>query len=337
MENFERVSVQNEIEVNQKVSLLRQLSIFALSAVVLSSCTSSSGEVVSNSTLFGQPWISGLDKNEPPLQAQQYDRNTVVIRQSLRTSFEAPFMYLIFGEKTALLIDTGAGGIDLRSMVDQQIAAWLEANGRETISLVVMHSHAHGDHIAADAQFIDRADTVIVGHGVEEVADYFFIEDWPNGSQAFDLGGRIVDIIPTPGHHDTHVMVYDRAERLLFSGDVIYPGRLYFQCRKVDELRSSINRIAEFANTRDVSWVLGSHIELAQEPGKAFDSNDLFRTDERLLEMTLATITDVQSALLQMGNIPRVKPYDDFILFPHPADPRGKKPPDWCVGEGDTN
>ena len=132
--------------------LLRQLSIFALSAVVLSSCASSSGEVTSSSTLFGQPWISGLAKSEPPLQAQQYDRNTVVIRQSLRTSFEAPFMYLIFGETTALLIDTGAGGIDLRSMVDQQIAAWLKANGRETISLVVMHSHAHGDHIAERVQ-----------------------------------------------------------------------------------------------------------------------------------------------------------------------------------------
>ena len=306
------------------VSLLRQLSIFALSAVVLSSCASSSGEVTSSSTLFGQPWISGLAKNEPPLQAQQYDRDTVVIRQSLRTSFEAPFMYLIFGETIALLIDTGAGGIDLRSVVDQQIAAWLEASGREKISLVVMHSHAHGDHTAADEQFVDRADTVIVGHGVEDVANFFLIEDWPNRSRAFDLGGRIVDIIPTPGHHDTHVMVYDRAQRLLFSGDVIYPGRLYFQCRKIGELKNSINRIAEFANTRDVSWILGSHIELAQEPGKAFDSSDLVRKDERLLELTLATITDIQSALSQVGNFPRVKPYNDFILFPYSADPRGK-------------
>ena len=318
------------------MSLLRQLAISSLSAVVLSSCTPHSDEVVSESTLFGQPWISGLDRNEPPLQAQNYDRNTVVIRQSLRTSFEAPFMYLIFGEKNALLIDTGAGGIDLRSMVDQQIVAWLSATGRESISLVVMHTHSHGDHVAADEQFTDRADTVIVGHTAEDVAAFFLIDDWPNGSQSFDLGGRTVDIIPTPGHHDTHVMVYDRTTRLLFSGDVIYPGRLYFQCGKIDDFSSSISRIAEFAKTQDVSWILGAHIELAQEPGKVFDSNDLVRTHERLLEMTPATITDVQSALLQMGNVPRVKPYDDFILVPHPADPRGKKPPDWCLGEVNT-
>ncbi len=319
------------------MSLLRHLSIFAVSAVVLSSCIAYSDEMASGSTIFSQPWNSGPNKNEPPLQAQQYDRNTVVIRQSLRTSFEAPFMFLIFGEKNALLIDTGAGGVDLRSMVDQQIVAWLNATGRESISLVVMHSHAHGDHVAADEQFEDRANTVIVGHGVDDVADFFNIDDWPNGSQTFDLGGRIVDIIPTPGHHDTHVMVYDRATRLLFSGDVIYPGRLYFQCGKVDEFRRSIRRIAEFSNTRDISWILGAHIELAQKPGKAFDSNDLVRTDERLLEMTSATITDIQSALLQMGNVPRVKPYDDFILFPHPADPSGKKPPDWCLGEVNTS
>ena len=319
------------------MSLLRRLSVFALFAAASSSCTTISNEVASDSSLFSQPWISGLDKNEPPLQAQQYDQNTVVIRQSLRTSFEAPFIYLIFGEKRALLIDTGAGGVDLRSTVDQQIEAWLLATGRESISLVVMHSHAHGDHIAADEQFVNREDTVIVGHEVDDVADFFLIDHWPNGEAAFDLGGRVVDIISTPGQHDTHVIVYDRSTGLLFSGDVLYPGRLYFQCSKIDEYRSSINRVVEFTNTREVSWILGAHIELAQKPGKTFNSNDLVRTDERLLEMTPATITDVQSALRQMGNRPRVEPYDDFVLFPHPADPRGKKPPNWCLSADGTN
>jgi glyoxylase-like metal-dependent hydrolase (beta-lactamase superfamily II) len=298
--------------------------------VVLSSCLASSTEIVSDSTVFSQPWISGLHENEAPLQAQQYDSNTVVIRQSLRTSFEAPFIYLIFGEEKALLIDTGAGGVDLRSMVDLQIDAWLAESGRENLSLVVMHSHAHGDHVAGDEQFADRADTVIVGHGAKDVADFFRFDSWPNGHKAFDLGGRIVDIIPTPGHHDTHVMVYDRSTRLLFSGDMLYPGRLYFQCGKADLFRRSIDRVAEFTNTRDVSWILGAHIELATRPGKSFNSNDVSRTDERLLEMAPAAITDVKLALLQMGDRLRVEPHDDFILFPHPIDPRGKKPPDWC-------
>ena len=313
--------------------LLRPLLIIALSATAFSSCTISSDEVIPESTIFGEAWINGSGKDEPPLQAQQYDPDTVVIRQSLRTSFEAPFMYLIFGEDMALLIDTGAGGIDLRSMVDLQIQAWLDMAGRKNISLVVMHSHAHGDHVAGDEQFSDRRDTVIVGHGVDDVTEFFLFDNWPNEIKAFDLGGRIVDIIPTPGHHDTHVMVYDRSTRLLFSGDVLYPGRLYFQCGKADEFRKSIDRVAELAKAREVSWILGAHIELAQELGKTFDSNDLIRTDERLLEMTPSVITSVKSALIQMGNRPRVAPHDDFIIFPHPTDPRGKKPPDWCLNQ----
>jgi len=313
------------------VSLLRQLLIFAFLSLVLSSCSTSSDKSVPDSTVFSQPWISGLDENEPPLQVQEYDSNTLVMRQSLRTSFEAPFIYLLFGEEKALLIDSGAGNVDLRSMVDQQIEAWLEDKGRQNIALVVMHTHAHGDHVAGDEQFIGRADTAIVGHAVEDVVDFFMIENWPNESKAFDLGGRIVDIIPTPGHHDTHVMVYDRSTRLLFSGDMLYPGRLYFQCSKAELFRSSIDRVAEFVKKRDTSWILGAHIELTQESGKSFGSNDLVRTNERLLEMSPATITAIKSALHQMGERLRVEAYDNFILFPHPADPRGKKPPNWCL------
>jgi glyoxylase-like metal-dependent hydrolase (beta-lactamase superfamily II) len=312
------------------VSLLRQLLIIACLSVVLSPCSTSAAKSTPDSTVFSQPWISGLSENEPPLQAQEYDSNTLVMRQSLRTSFEAPFIYLLFGDEKALLIDSGAGNVDLRSMVDKRIEAWLEDTGRENIALVVMHTHAHGDHVAGDEQFIDRADTAIVGHEVEDVVDFFNVGNWPNESKAFDLGGRIVDIIPTPGHHDTHVMVYDRSTRLLFSGDMLYPGRLYFQCGKAELFRNSIDRVAEFVKKRDTSWVLGAHIELAQKSGKSFGSNDLVRPDERLLEMSPATITAVKSALHQMGDRPRVEAYDDFILFPHPADPRGKKPPNWC-------
>ena len=111
----------------------------------------------------------------------------------------------------------------------------------------------------------------------------------------------------------------------------------YFQCGKADEFSNSIDRVADFAHTREVSWILGGHIELAQESGKSYGSGDSVRRNERLLEMTPATITSVKSALLQMGDRLRVESYDDFILFPHPADPGGKKPPDWCLSEDSVN
>ena len=313
------------------MSIRRSSEVLVICAIVLTSCGCTSNMAQSDSTVFSQPWINGADSNEMTLHAQNYDANTVVIRQSLRTSFEAPFMYLVFGEEKALLIDTGAGGVDLQSMVNEQIEAWLKISGREKIALIVMHSHAHGDHVAGDEQFVGRENTVVVGHGVDDVSDFFRVDDWPNGGNSIDLGNRVVDVIPTPGHHDTHVMVYDRSTRLLFSGDVLYPGRLYFQCGKGSEFKASIDRVAEFASSREISWIMGAHIELTVEPGKAYDSNDVVRKDERLLEMTSATILNVQSALQRMGNQLRVEPHDDFILFPHPADPMGKVPPDWCL------
>jgi hypothetical protein len=44
-------------------------------------------------------------------------------------------------------------------------------------------------------------------------------------------------------------------------------------------------------------------------------------------------LREVQRALAKMGEQVRVEAHDDFILFPHPADPRGKNPPDWCAAE----
>jgi len=308
-------------------------TIMIIVVLFVSSCSTPSPPLRSKSSLFDQPWNSGLGRVEPPLQVQFIDQNTVAIRQSLKTSFEAPFIFLIFGEDKVLLIDTGAGNINLRTVIDELIAQWLEANNQEGVSLVIMHTHGHGDHVSGDEQFTDRSDTKIVGHGVTDIIDFFGIQSWPNEIREFDLGGRVVDLIPTPGHHDTHIMVYDRLSRLLFSGDVLYPGRLYFQCGKADEFKRSIDRVAEFMKTREVNWLLGAHIELAVENGRAFGSNDRARKDERLLEMPADVVLKVQAAMEKMNAKPRVEAHDDFILFPHPADPRGKSPPDWCLNQ----
>lgn len=293
-------------------------------------CSPTEAPNLPQSTIFPDRWNSGLERDEADLQMQRFDDNTLVIRQSLRSNFEAPFMYLLFGEDKALLIDTGAGEVDLRAFVDTQIAQHLQETGKSSLSLVVMHTHGHGDHVAGDPQFVDRPDTVVIGHKRDEVASFFGLARWPDATGSFDLGGRTVTVIPTPGHHDSHVMIYDPATKLLFSGDTLYPGRLYFRCHGISELKRSIDRVAEFTAKHEVDWVLGAHIELAASPGKTFNSDDRKRPDERLLELSPRVITDLQQAIDNMREKPRVEPYTDFILFPVPMDPSGKTPPDWC-------
>jgi hydroxyacylglutathione hydrolase len=285
------------------------------------------------STLFPQRWNSGVNADEPAFQVQQIDQNTLAIRQSLRTTFEAPFLYLIFGDEKALLIDTGVEGVDLRTEIDDLVNDWLDRNRLDSLSLVVMHSHGHSDHVGGDAGFENRPDTVVIGHKAEDVVAFFDLNNWPTRSAPFDLGNRIVNVLPTPGHHDSHVMVFDEATGILFSGDVIYPGRLYFQCGKSGEFKASIDRVASFAREREVNWLLGGHIEMKTQPGKTFDAQRPSRKGEHLLELPASIIADVQDALSDMGDEPRVMQFDEFVLFPHPTDPTGKSPPDWCLSE----
>jgi glyoxylase-like metal-dependent hydrolase (beta-lactamase superfamily II) len=302
---------------------------------LLSGCGATDRDAPSapQSTLFAQAWNSGLSRDEPAFQSQALDADTFVIRQSIHTTFEAPFLYLLFGKDRALLIDTGVEGAPLRPEVDRLIAAWLAANSREAIPLVVMHSHGHGDHVGGDAGFANRPETVVIGHSAAEVASFFGIADWPADISAYDLGERVVDILPTPGHHASHVMVFDRATRIMFSGDAVYPGRLYFQCENLATYKASIDRVAVFGARRNVRWLLGGHIEMKARPKELFNADDRSRRGEHALELAPSVLSDIQDALAAMGDAPRVESHDSFVLFPHPADPRGKKPPDWCLTE----
>src|SRR6202035_3644738 len=48
-------------------------------------------------SLLFKPWISGVSAGEPQMQVQRYDDDTYVIRQSIRTNFEGPFLFVLFG------------------------------------------------------------------------------------------------------------------------------------------------------------------------------------------------------------------------------------------------
>ena len=56
----------------------------------------------------------------------------------------------------------------------------------------------------------------------------------PRNDHAYDsnfeiaaLGHRVIDAIPILGHSKASIALYDRKTAILFSGDTLYPGRLY--------------------------------------------------------------------------------------------------------------
>ena len=271
-----------------------------------------------HSQLF-KPWINGVSAAEPPMQVQRYDDDTYVIRQSIRTNFEGPFLYLLFGSDRALLIDTGAGGLKLRPTIDGVITEWAARHHRVSVPLVVAHSHSHGDHHQGDVEFQDRPNTTIVGLYPKDVADLFKIADWPRQIVAYDLGGRVLDIIPTPGHQSAHLMMFDRKTRLLFSGDSLGPYRLYIPMNEARTYRDSVDRAADFTRDKHVSWILGAHIEMTRKPGELIPDEAPRHPDEHVLEIAYSNLPELQTALHAMGDDLVQQAHRDFVIFPKPA------------------
>src|SRR5262249_27607180 len=152
-----------------------------------------------------------------------------------------PFLYLLFGKEKVLMLDTGAGKTDVADVVQGVIAAWLKRNGRDAMPLVVAHTHAHGDHIAGDPQLKLLLNTPVVALAPAAVQSFFGVNSWPDEIVTFDLGDRTLDIVPIPGHEPSSIAVYDRQTGILFTGDTLYPGRLYV--RDAPAFTRSIQRL----------------------------------------------------------------------------------------------
>lgn len=267
--------------------------------------------------LFPERWIDGTSADEPATQVQALDADTFVIRQSVKTNFEAPFLYLIFGRDKVLLIDTGAEGGRIRPAIDKLIDDWLAVNQRTAIPLVVAHSHSHGDHIAGDAAFRDRPNTAVVGLKPTDVASFFGVGKWPDEIAPFDLGGRVLSIIPTPGHQKAAIMVYDPRLDILLSGDTLYPGRLYVPVNFLADNRASVDRLAAFAAKHPIRAVLGAHIEMTRTPGRDYPHEAATHPDEHRLELPVESIGELQTGLKAPLDVPeQPQVHDRFILYP---------------------
>lgn len=267
------------------------------------------------------PWIDGSAPGEPETQVQRIDADTFVVRQSVKTNFEAPFLYLLFGHDRALLIDSGAGGLAIRPTVDRLIDDWRARHGNRPIHLIVAHSHGHGDHHAGDAEFRGRPDTEVLGLTAAQVASFFGIADWPRGIGRYDLGGRALEIVPTPGHEPAHIMVYDARTRLLFSGDMLYPGRLYVPIDQIATFRASADRLAAFAATHPIRALLGAHIEMTTMPGRDYPMEAATHPSEHALALPPSAIAALKQAADAEGSPPVIVRRADFILYPVPPRP----------------
>jgi len=271
---------------------------------------------------FPATWISGgaACATEPPFQVHAYNADFYILRQSLCTNYEAPFLYLIFGSQKAILFDSGAGNAPVAATVQGVISTWLAAHGQSSIQLVVAHLHSHGDHVAGDSQFQGLPNTTVVGTSLSSVQSFFGFTQWPTQQVTYDLGGRVLDVLAIPGHQAAHIAVYDAATGILLTGDTVYPGRLYVNGATSQGnwavFKASMQRLVDFGATHPVQWVLGTHIEIGNTAGVLFPVGSTTHPNEHVLQVTYRSLRALNRALQALPT-PQLTYLSEFIIWPN--------------------
>jgi glyoxylase-like metal-dependent hydrolase (beta-lactamase superfamily II) len=251
---------------------------------------------------------------DPAIEVFALDADTYVLRQNKCVHFEAPFIYVLFGEHTVFVQDTGATAEAAEFPLYDVVQGLIAHRGTEKLRILVTHSHSHGDHTAGDAQFRGKPRVTLIEPTAEAVRAYFKLASWPEGSATVDLGGRPLVILPAPGHQDESVAVYDARTGWLLTGDSVYPGLLYI--KDWDTYRASIHRLAEFAKAHQVSAVMGTHIEMSRTPGKVYPRGSTFQPDEAALALSAEDLSGLDRSLQRAGAKPSEIVLTKFVVTP---------------------
>ncbi|HEY3929036.1 MAG TPA: MBL fold metallo-hydrolase [Candidatus Koribacter sp.] len=191
--------------------------------------------------------------------------------------WEETLVYLIQGKKSAILVDTGMGIGDLKSLVSKLTP----------LPIIVVNSHTHPDHTGNNWQFstvynLDTAYSREDARGGTEIRAEIAPDKicgtlpknfdarayatrrwkttkWLHDGDRIDLGGRTIEVMATPGHAPDSLCLFDEANGLLFTGDLYYPGAIYVFGKGADsaEYQQSADRLAKLAPK--VKKVFGAH------------------------------------------------------------------------------
>ncbi len=195
--------------------------------------------------------------------------------------------YLVEGERDVAVLDTGMGVGDFAGLVRS-------LTHRDPI---VLHSHAHFDHIGASDRFERvlvhpaEADDLRAGYPNERFRNWFRAEylnevPLPDGfspqearipgaqptgylhhEDVIDLGGRSLEVFHTPGHSPGGITLLDRERRALFPGDAVYAGPMFSFRNDSDPVayRESLRLLAELASLVDVVYPSHNAVPLTPE------------------------------------------------------------------------
>ena len=267
-------------------------------------------------------WNTGGPKcmQMPEWQIHEYNPDLYLLRQSGCTDYEKPFVFLLFGAERALLLDTGSRRGNIAPQVQSTVHRWLTRNNRTVVPLLIAHTHSHSDHVAGDAELQALNDSAMpvtfVAATVEANQKFYAIAHWPDDPGAVDLGNRIIDALAIPGHDAAGVALYDSQTGILFTGDSVYPGRLYIQ--DLAAFQKSNQRMLQFTAGKIVAHILGNHIEQTRTPYLDYPVGTMYQPNEHEWALSRGVLFEIQAGLEAMHGKPQRAAYRDFSLWPKP-------------------
>ena len=254
----------------------------------------------------------------PEWQVHEYNADLYLLRQSGCTDYEKPFIFLLFGKEKAMLLDTGSRNGNLAPTLERTMHNWLARNGRTSIPLLVVHTHEHGDHVAGDAEVQAMHDpafpVTLIPADLESTKRFYHMEHWPEDTAQIDLGGRVLDVLAIPGHSAAAVAMYDRQTAILFSGDSLYPGRLYVE--DYAAFQASTERMIRFTESKPVAHILGNHIEQTRTPFLDYPVGTMYQPEEHVPQLTRGDLLELEDGIVSQHGHPARLALPDFTIWP---------------------
>ena len=196
-----------------------------------------------------------------------YEGPDVIIRQIDEHTWEGnghlmanESIYLIEGEKESILIDAGTHIPGLRKIVE----------GITSKPVTLIATHVHPDH-TGDA--INDWESIWI-NAADEVNTPMFMKGYPGekkyltDGQVFDLAGRKIESIFTPGHTPGSVTLLDRDKHYGFSGDAFGSGNLLITTNLTTQI-TTCEKMSYFMEKYGIKYMypghyMGSNLETPQ-------------------------------------------------------------------------
>lgn len=219
------------------------------------------------------------------------DKDTFVISEYRH--WEETHCYLLNGSERSLLIDTGLGICNIydevKKLTDKPVAAaathvhWDHIGGHRYFP----EFYAHGEELGWLAgefplpietvrnMVVDRCDLP----DSYDVSGYELFQGVParvlKDHDKIEVGGRVIEVLHTPGHSPGHLCFWEKERGYLFTGDLVYKDTLfaYYPSTDPKAYLKSLEIISELPAKR----IFPAHHSLEIQPEIVTRMRDAFR------------------------------------------------------------